>query len=487
MILQSLCTLYDRLEGDSDYQIAPPGYSLQKVSFRVVLSPAGELFQIQDVRQPEGKTLRPQLILLPGGAKPPSSRENPNFLWDRTDYLLGYKLEDKDPDRTVRCFEAFRNKHLALEAEIGTPAFSAVCRFLEGWEPARAADHPVLEGITTGFGVFRIQGQESYVHQDPKVRDWWRRQTEAQEKCKESEVGQCLITGNTGPLARLHPKIKNVRDAQGAGATIVSFNHQSYESYGKSQSLNAPVSEEAASRYGLALNALLDGPMSYKHRFNIGDATVAFWTDKPSPVEDVFAQFAIKGSEFAESGDTQDQALLQRLKVFLGALRKGREAYGDLGSDPDATRFCLLGLTGQAGGRIGVRFFLQDTLGNLLENLRAHFRAIAIEGQPATDRRRADPEFPSFWALLIQSAREPKDVPPVLEGPLFRSILAGAPYPPGLFSAVVRRIHADREVNYLRACVLKGYLNRNLGKEVPMSLDFKRNDPPYRLGRLFAA
>jgi CRISPR-associated protein Csd1 len=51
----------------------------------------------------------------------------------------------------------------------------------------------------------------------------------------------------------------------------------------------------------------------------------------------------------------------------------------------------------------------------------------------------------------------------------------------------MRRINADKNINYPRACVIKSYLVRNLGKEVPMSLDPSRSDPSYRLGRLFAA
>jgi CRISPR-associated protein Csd1 len=490
MILQSLYSLYDRLEGDDRYQIAPPGYSSQKITFRVVLAPDGRLFEIQDARQPEGRTMRPQMVFVPGDTKPSGAGLNPCFLWDNTGYMLGYKPEDKDSERTIQSFEAFRAKHLALEKEIASSAFSLVCRFLKGWDPARAVDHPVLKEITTGFGVFRIQGQTAYVHEDPVIRDWWRQHCAVQEK---GETGQCLITGQQAPIARLHPKIKGVRDSQGAGATIVSFNDDAYESYGKRQSLNAPVSEEAASRYGLALNALLDGPMNYKHRFYLGDATVVFWTDKPTAVEDVFVQFATGSSESAENEEAQDQTVIEKLKAFLDALRKGKEAYGELENDPEHSHFYLLGLTGQAGGRIGVRFFLQGTLGELLKNLRAHFLDIASERQPAGAKWRGDPEFPSLQQLLDQTCPrkngkpDREKIPPVLEAPLFRAVISGRPYPHGLFSSVIRRIHADREVNYLRACVLKGYLNRNLGKEIPMCLDTERKDPAYRLGRLFAA
>ena len=48
-------------------------------------------------------------------------------------------------------------------------------------------------------------------------------------------------------IARLHePKIKGVAGAQSAGALLVSFNAPAYESYGKSQSYNAPVGAAAA-------------------------------------------------------------------------------------------------------------------------------------------------------------------------------------------------------------------------------------------------
>jgi CRISPR-associated protein Csd1 len=483
MILQSLYELYDRLRDDPDYKIAPRGCSLQKITFKVVITPDGKLFDIQDARVRSDKGLRPQQIMVPGGAKSSGSGLNPCSLWDNTGYLLGYKPDDPDAARTEKTFEAFRKKHLSLEAEIGSWAFSSVCRFLEEWSPGRATDYPVLAEIKTGFGVFQILGDTSYVHEDPKVRDWWERHSVDGEP---GELGQCLLTGAIAPIARLHtPKIKGVSGGK-AEALLVSFNEDAYESYGKDQSHNAPVSETAAFRYATALNALLDGPKRDKHRLQISDATVVFWTDRPTATEDIFAQFATEGSALLETGEGQDEALRQKLEAFLKALRQGREAYAEIESDPDRTSFFLLGLSPNAA-RISVRFFHRATLSDLLENLRRHFEDIRIAAQPASGRRRADPEFPPAWLLLAQTARDSKEIPPILAGPLLRAILTGARYPAGLYAAVIRRIHADRSINYARACVIKGFLTRNLGKEVSMSLDTERTDPAYRLGRLFAA
>ena len=484
MILRSLHLLYDRLKTDAAYNIAPHGYSLQKISFKVVLTPQGGLFCIQDARERIKGNLRPKQVLVPGATKPPGSSLNPRFLWDNSAYMLGYRVEDKKPERTRRSFSAFRNKHLAVEAEIGSPTFSALCRFIEEWDPAAARNHPVLaEAAATGFGVFQIQGETSYIHEDPTIAGWWNTQTAVQSTgCR----GQCMVTGEEGPLARLHPKIKGVVGSQSAGATIVGFNESAYESYGKKQSYNAPVSESVSFRYVTALNALLDGRMRSKHCMTLGDTTVAFWTDESTATEDIFLRFISAGSATLDDQSTQDEALRQKLLGFLEALRKGKEAYAEIEDTPETTPFFLLGLAPNAA-RISVRFFHCGTLSELLDNIRQHHEDVRIPPRPAVGRRPADPEFPPAWLLLRQTARDSKEIPPILSGPLLRAIITGGRYPAGLYAAVIRRICADATINFPRACVIKGYLNRNLKKEVSMSLDLNRNDSAYRLGRLFAA
>ena len=59
MILGSLDALYNRLSADAEYNVAPRGYSQQKISFKVVLTPQGDLFEIQDAREPVEGAMRP--------------------------------------------------------------------------------------------------------------------------------------------------------------------------------------------------------------------------------------------------------------------------------------------------------------------------------------------------------------------------------------------------------------------------------------------
>lgn len=495
MIFTALYELYQRLEGDPHYEIAPPRRSYQKVSFVVVLNPEGSLFEIQDARQPQGKKLVPRRVLVLGSTKPSGSGKNPCFLWDSPAYLLGW--DPGKPARAKEVYEAFRTKHLALEKEINVPAYSAVCRFLEKWQPEWASQFPILEDVGTGFGVFQIRGEMRFVHETPEiiefvdkhpeVVEWELEQEDSPGPSKPTVTGQCLITGDFGPIARLHPKVKGVANAQPSGATIAGFNDPAYWSYGLEQSFNSPVSKEAAHRYITALNALLEGPRREKHRLVVGNTTVAFWTERPTATEDVFVVFAAEGSDAFASELAQDEGVRAKLEAFLKALRQGRQAYAELEENPEGTGYFILGLAAPTPARIAVRFFHRGTLAELLANLRRHYEHTAIERRFGDSAKRPDPEFPSVRLLLRETAREEQDIPPLLPGKLLEAIVTGARYPEGLFSAVMRRIAGDRVINYARACVLRGYLVRNLRKEVPMSLDTTRPDPAYRLGRLFAA
>lgn len=490
MILQALNDLYERLADDAAYELPRPGYSTQKVSFCVVLKPDGTLVDIQDARitrtetTKAGKEKTTQLsrpVLVPGQAKPPGQGLNPCLLWDNSGYMLGYKKDDEKPARTAEACDEFRKKHVALEKELNVPEFSAVCRFLESWSPAKTLDYKdkLDDFAATGFGVFQIQGATNYVHQMPAIKEWW----DAQQSTNSSEiVGCCLITGDELPIARLNePAIKGVLGAQAGGAKIVAFDKSAFTSYGKEQCANAPISEVAVFQYANALNTMLGGPQSHRHRVVIGDATTVFWTEKRGQkFESLFADF-LQGNQPEKGEGSMDESLAVQLRIFLEILRQGGGAdVAKLGDDPQ-TKFFILGLSPNAA-RISIRFWHVATLGQMVDKLKAHYDALSLKR--SSDK---DPEFPAAWQILRQTGRESKDIPPLLSGPLMRSILTGSRYPQGLFNAVLNRIRADHEITFLRAAIFKAFLIRNHQLDIPMSLDTTRTEPAYLLGRLFAA
>ena len=165
----------------------------------------------------------------------------------------------------------------------------------------------------------------------------------------------------------------------------------------------------------------------------------------------------------------------------------------DLGDS--ITPFYILGLSPNAS-RLSVRFWHTSTLGDLAANLQKHHRDLAIVRQwDETNSKNPEPKIPGIYALLRQTARDADGIPPLLGGALIRSILLGTNYPDALFQKVMSRLRvAEKDqngnpldrVSYLRAAIIKAYLNRNHQLHLPMSLDTTRTDPAYLLGRLFA-
>ena len=495
MILQSLNDLYTRLAEDPAYKIAPPGFSPQKIAFRIRIRVDGSLVQIEDARTPDKKgKLQNTIMLAPGDGVRSGRTPPPNFLWDNQTYLFGRIPEGKSEEYALSRFKAFRARHLVLEPTINDPAFSAVCRFLERWSPEEIINHPILEDVGTGFGVFAIQGEKNPVHDLKQILEWWINSLAPDGE--DPVIGQCLLTGKSSSLARLHPPIKGITAPQGKqqkNGALVSIDSGSpaFSSYGKSQGYNAPVSESAAFQYGTALNSLLTGPQSAKHRIRIGDTTTVFWTDKPSLVEDCLADIFGSGSQAAE--EIQDIGKREQIKRLLEAVRSGGN-YQDLGGTD--SQFHILGLTPNAA-RVSIRFYHRSTTAELLGKLHDHQRCLDIE------RFDQEPEFPSIRQLTNQirvlhrseedgtikwkEGKEGSDkFISAIAGSLTRAIVEGVDYPTALYSGVIRRTMIERRVTYLRAAIIKAVLIRNYHQTISTMLDESNTDSSYRHGRLFA-
>jgi CRISPR-associated protein Csd1 len=491
MILQRLAEHFDRIEKE----MPPPGFSLQKISFCVVLEPDGRLNSFQSLQEKIGTKLVARSMNVPGQSKPPGQGLNPCFLWDNASYLLGC-IPNPDPApnkaakaaRAVLAFESFRDRHIKLEKEINHPAFSAVCTFLRDWSPEQALDYAAsLSEIATNFGVFRIAGEMQYVHDLISVPE------QAEEQSKASEAGttraMCLVSGAMDEIARLHePKIKGVGGAQSSGALLVSFNASAYESYGKSQSYNAPVGALTTFKYTNALNYLLS---QRNRRITLGDSTVVFWADHSNNVlEDAISEMFSEPLPNENPIIEEDEERVRQAKLLLTQLRDGTCA-NPIEPDGRSTRFFLLGLSPNAS-RISVRLWVEADAAELQDLLGKHLRDIALDG----DR---DDRLLTLRRITAATGRwdakkskfDTENVSPQLAGDLARSVLTGAAYPQSLLATMIRRIHSDGEVAYARVAAIKACLVRNSRLrgnplEVKVKLDPVETSAAYNCGRLFA-
>lgn len=474
MILQALHSYYERMSTESNSGMPPYGTSMENISFALVLDADGTLRDIEDLREQEGKKLRPRKIEVPAAEKKASGIK-PNFLWDTTKYVLG-KDHEKKQVRTDQCHAAFVAliKTYCSGPDLG---LAAVLKFLE-IEDKDISKFQNYEEVIGSNVAFRIEGERGFVHERPAARRAWAACLGQREK---SLLGQCLITGECDkPIARLHPSVKNVRGAQSSGASIVSFNFSAVESYGKEQSINAPVSLEAAFSYVTALNYLLD-PKN-RQKVTIGDATVVFWAERSSPAEDFLADIfdPVPGSSASEV--VTDRQTSAKIYDLLQAIRSGRHAVDIVPDLDESVRFFLLALAPNAA-RLSIRFWEIDTVGGLLHKIGRFFCDLEIVRQYDSE-----PEFPPLWRLLCQTAtlNKSENISPVLGGAMARAMLTGARYPQSLLPTVLGRIRAEHQVTYYRAALIKAFLTRNTQMEVPVSLDPARTDRPYLLGRLFA-
>ena len=145
-------------------------------------------------------------------------------------------------------------------------------------------------------------------------------------------------------------------------------------------------------------------------------------------------------------------------------------------------RFFVLGLSPNAA-RLGISFWVVDSLQNLLKRFGRWYRDTYI------DRRFPnEPAHPALWQFLRDLAplQKKENIPPVLGGQLVRSILLGKAWPQTMYTSALQRIHADKNVTYYRAALIKAHLCDTTQEGATMSLDKENTNLGYRLGRLFA-
>lgn len=488
MILQRLNELYERLLNDPSVDIAVPGYSVANISFALVLNDAGELVAINDLREQDGGKVRARKMLLPEG-EIRSNGIKANPLWDKSDYTFGWAPsgdEKKDkPVRWAQCFTAFAERcHLILDG-VDDPGARALLAYVDTWDVewaeqtlAAFMDNPM--DISGQNAIFRFEGDDiGWLHERPAIRAAWL----ANASATDAPSAICLVSGKQGPVATLAPAIKGVIGAQSSGARLSSFNQDAFTSYGKKQNANAPVTMQATFAYTTALNWLL---AKGGQNDRVGQTTVVWWTEAPTPMEQTFS--LLNNSSSAE--DAQHQQTLTLLQGLVERHRAGRNIRDhstELGA-PD-TPFYILGLAPNAA-RLSVRFWLQSTVGDVAEHIAQHFADLEIVRNESTQ-----PRFPATWRLLQTLAPQgkTKNIPPRLEGLLAQAIFTGADYPRALLPLIINRIRAEHEygVGYLRAALIKAILTRYARKtgtkeECTVTLDPKRNNTGYQLGRLFA-
>ncbi|OKP84003.1 hypothetical protein A3844_20735 [Paenibacillus helianthi] len=490
MILQALCGYYDRLAEASDSKVAQPGYELNTVACCIVLDKEGNVCDVIDmideievtgIKGKKEKKRQPRRIITPQQPKRAGSRPEPAFLCENANFIFGIYKDRAGADYR---FAASRDIHEKILMDIDDEGAQAILAFYN----VRKQGSYQYEGVNTSYLddggniVFLLDGELDFIHNRPKIQAAWNRYLA--QRSTEASIGQCLVTGEVLPIARIHGNLGGFGQDK---PTVVGFNQDSFVSYRKEKGENAPVSETAAFKYVTALNMLIS---DRNHCVHMHGDKLLFWAEREAPLEEQ----AIVG--LMEGGTSQPDKMLDEVRnreiaSILDSLYKGKSP-GELGLDPHV-KFYLLGLAANKT-RVVIRYFYVNTFDQLVTHLQLHHQDIHIVG-PAWE-----PEHPSVNKILIETAvlHKSENVPTPHRSALIRSILSGGVYPNSLYMAMLGRIRAEAAanaktaINRTRIGVIKGYLNRisrllnNKEELMTVALNKDEKSISYLLGRIFA-
>lgn len=476
MILQALKEYYDR-KGN---ELPPIGWLEKGIDYVIVLRPEGTVQQIECLQEYEGKKVKPFPSVAPQigkqAIKHTNAGDDANLLWDNSAFVFGVGNKgDKKRNSFIETVHTWLG-------DVEDEGVSSVLAFYSTLNNDPNILSLILnnkeygEAFSTGAPIitFRLLGDSCrFVYEREPIRkaiaEKWGHLTE------NIGMGICLVTGDRIEIEKNHIVTKGVWGGQTSGCNIVAFNAKSFESYNKKQGANAPVGKPAAFAYTTSLNHLL--AQGSKQRMQVGDASTVFWSAQATILEEHFGDF------FSDPPKDDPDKNTRAVESLFSAVHNGT-----LPPNEAATRFYVLGLAPNAS-RISIRFWIADTVKGMSEKICQHFDDLKITHGSKTS------EVLSMFRLMVAIAPlgKSENVPPNLAGDTMRAILQGLPYPRTLLQSAVRRIRAERDINYARAAIIKACINRELRynkttgeRELTVSLDESNNNIGYRLGRLFA-
>ena len=526
MILKALYDYYQAMAKLG--KVAPSGMEWKAIPFIIVIDEDGTFRRVIDTRDKENKQGREYLVAKAKGRSGLKSFAISQILWDHSGYILGIPTDDSEEKQVMapKQHEAFKQELTKLrELFPANKGFEAIELFYEKYEGQKEGELSdlfevevknlsniipediLLEikkkvGANISFQLSTESDPNQLISSHRDIRSYLAGSTEEEGE----EMGRCLVTGEKGTIARLHGGI-SLFGAQ-ANATLISFQKFSgYDSYGKEQGLNAPISQPASDAIISGLNMLLEKDKNTNYR--IGETTFVFWnTLQDDELLKNYQEATFTGLPSDSDFDEEEEATStskkkvakkknpeQETKVVVQALRStlgGKNANIDR---DHSDRFYILALAPNAK-RVSVKLWMEGTISEIVGNTLAHLddmNIVRFNGLLDADTPPLRPVYRIMKAIYTatDSTKWPRQV--VQE--LLESIIKGLPYPPALQMACLERIHHDHTSKYpvteLRAALLKAYINRKHRKnsqikQLTMALDKSNSNPAYLAGRLFA-
>jgi CRISPR-associated protein Csd1 len=470
MMLQALIALADREGlGDPDFEETAIHWLLPLNGDGSLSGPPVQLLANSDAKKPTPKTYKRPFTspneLSQGGRS--------HFLADNLERVLLFNPKEPDKAQSRRNSQLYF-KNLLTEAAQSCPQISSNCHavvvFLESEKNLQEARKAFEDSKAkpTDNVTFQVAGLN--LLQEAELQNFWRkRRAKALSETTRSQR-VCLATGFLSEILDTTEKIRGIPGGLAMGTNLISFDKDSFTSYGLEQAQNAAISASAELKFRSALQHLM--PTGIR---SLGESIHLHWTRAPVPV-DVFS--------LLESADEQGVARL---------LESPRSGFTPSGTNPNA--YYAMSLSGN-GARIVVRDWLESTVPEIEAHVAAWFRDLGISSPDGSGTQSAF----KLGRLLYAMVREKIDeLPPQLPTQLLYSALRGLPITQSALAAALRRQQIERRKNsndsdpklnparmaLIKACLLRSTTNNPSNAMTP-TLNPQNSDPAYLCGRLFA-
>lgn len=464
MILKALYDYYHRCEG-----LVTKGLENKEIGYLIVIKLDGSFVRIES-RMFDKKTANSFVVLQ--SVKRTGTKFVSNYLWDNYEYVIGGKGANlKKNNAFINTIEALKN-HLPQNRNL-----NAISNFYKKYENVEEVINvdPLGEEIkkTKKNISFLLSGETKISAEDKSIHD-----VILSQGNKDNLIETCLITGEDKSIARLHTTIKLTKDS---GPLVAFKTDRGYDSYGKKQGFNAPISEEAEFAYSTALNTLL--AKDSHNKFMVGNRTFVFWASANDQVSEMAEQSFFDLLGFTPKAEDDPNAKIEKARKVFTAIYSG-----SLNTTLD-NRFCILGLAPNSA-RIAVVYWSETLLKDFAKMILRHFDDMTlIDNRPNPKPYMGVKDMLSAVTLLGKQSEATPNLPEAV----IKSVFQGLPYPYTLFTSCLRRIKAESGdktcIRIGRIAILKAYLNRindTLNSKIQVMLDKDNTNQGYLCGRLFA-
>ncbi|MDE5876875.1 MAG: type I-C CRISPR-associated protein Cas8c/Csd1 [Muribaculaceae bacterium] len=524
MILRAL---YDYYRAHRN-ELPDEGLEWVEIGFIILIDKEGNFQGFDDRRNKDKKSAVQFLVRKKVGR---SSAFVANYLYDNISYTLGYAKTEgldeeeviKENDRANKCFEAFKTKineiynkdngnHIsisALKAFYDKDPRTMYSAFMQD-----ALWRDIEKSLTTKYAFFSFRlvdknsdknnnytedyimaEQQELINLDIDLSD-------IDKNTTDTISARCLITGQKGPIVKT--TTATMIPGSQATAKLVSFQvNMGYDSYGKTQGANAPISKEAEFAYTTALKKMLDH--NSDNKFRIADRTFLLWSSNKEKINNAIIRYISKQinpqDNTDEDEDISPDGDLESIKQIFNSILSGKRPA------LSKERFYILGLAPNVA-RIAVVYWADLSLKELASNILAHLEDMAI-----TSNFKMQGRYTGAYAILTALLPKPKTadtvriklklasdkkneenipkqkiegIPRNLPEAIIKSIFHNHRYPTQLYEVCLRRILVERTVTPTRAAIIKACLNRNYHNKFTKTMDLNNTNAGYLCGRLFA-